>query len=472
MTDKKYDLIIMGGGAAAFAASNTANKLKKRTLMINDSKILPLGGTCVNVGCIPSKVMLHQGQEYYYPTHSQFRAIDLKGKADFVEALKETKEMVEFFRQKNYGNVIEHQDYVDFKEGRASFVDVHTVTVGDETYHGDYILIATGASTYIPPIEGMDKIDYLNNVNVFDLKEKPKSIVILGGGAIAMEFSQLFNHFGIEVTVLQRSDKILSKYDSFIGEELKKHLEAEGIKIYTGVNTKRIRKTKDGVEFEVKIKGKNGLEKIVAEKVLLGTGLSPHTNKIDANMGGVKLNERGFVKVDKYLATSQKHIYAVGDVTGLMPLETVAAKQGNFAVRNMFENAKKIIKYKEIPSAIFTSPEIASVGIGEEEYMKQYKTCLCRTVTLDHVEKAGVVKDTRGMIKMVLNHKTNRIVGVHIVAPMAADIITTATYAIANKMTPDDIRDIVHVFPTMSEMIKKVAQSFTANLDDMACCVE
>jgi len=166
MEDKKYDLIIMGGGAAAFAASNTANKLKKKTLMINDSKILPLGGTCVNVGCVPSKVMLHQGQEYYYPTHSQFRAIDVKGKADFVEALKETREMVEFFREKNYGKVIEHQEYVDFKEGKARFVDGHTVVVGDETYRGDNILIATGASTFIPPIEGIDKIDYLTNVSV------------------------------------------------------------------------------------------------------------------------------------------------------------------------------------------------------------------------------------------------------------------------------------------------------------------
>lgn len=470
--DNKFNLIIMGGGAAAFAASNTANRLKKRTLMINDSNILPLGGTCVNVGCVPSKVMLHQGQEYYYPTHSQFRAINVKGKADFVEALKETREMVEFFRQKNYGNIIDKQEHVELKEGRARFVDAHTIAVGDETYYGENILISTGASTFVPPIEGMGDIDYLTNVSVFDLREQPKSLVIFGGGAIAMEFSQIFNHFGIEVTILQRSDRVLSKYDSIIGEELRKHLEAEGIKIYTGVTTKRVKKTNKGVQFEVEIKGKEGLRKIVAEKALLGAGLSAHTNDIDSDNAGVNLTERGFVKVNKYMQTSQKHIWAAGDVTGLMPLETVAAKQGNFAVRNMFEDAKKTINYNEIPSAIFTSPEVAVVGIGEEEYMKKYKTCLCRTVTMDHVEKAGAIKDTRGVIRMVLDHKTNRVIGVHIVAPMAADIITTAVYAIRNKMTIDDIRDTVHVFPTMSEMIKKVAQSFTQSLDDMACCVE
>ncbi len=472
MRDKEYDLIIMGGGAAAFAAANTANKLNKKTLMINDSKILPLGGTCVNVGCVPSKIMLHQGQEYYYPTHSKFKAIDVKGKADFIEALKETKEMVEGFRNKNYSKVIQKQEYVEFKEGKARFVDAHTVAVGNETYKGDNILIATGASTSVPPIDGMNEIDYLTNVNVFDLKKKPKSIIIFGGGAIAMEFSQIFNYFGIDVTVLQRSDRVLSKYDSFIGEELRKHLEAEGIKIYTGVTAKIVRKTKEGVEFEVDIKGKEDLKKIVAEKVMLGAGLTAHTKDIDVDKAGVELSENGFVKTNKYLQTSQKKIYAAGDVTGLMPLETVAAKQGNFAVRNMFENANATINYEEIPSAIFTSPEVAVVGVGEEEYMKRYKTCLCRTVTIDHVEKAGIVKDNRGMIRMVLDHKTNRVIGVHIVAPMAADIITTATYAIKNKMTIDDIRDTVHVFPTMSEMIKKVAQSFTQSLDDMACCVE
>lgn len=468
---KEYDLIILGGGATAFAASNTANRLEKRTLMINDSTILPLGGTCVNVGCVPSKIMLHQGQEYYYPTHSKFKGINVNGDADFVEALRETREMIEGFREKNYVNVVGKQEYVDFKEGRTSFVDEHTVSVGDEQYRGEHILIATGASTFVPPVEGIGNIDYLTNVNVFQLTNKPKSVVIFGAGPEGMEFSQIFNHFGTQVTVLQRSDRILTKYDSLVAEELRRHLEDEGITIYTGVTAKEIRKTKEGVELNVEIKG-NGLEKIVGERLFLGTGLSPHTKDIAAEKVGVELNERDFVKVDQYMQTSQKHIYAAGDVVGLMPLETTAAKQGSMAVENMFENAKRTINYSEVPSAVFTSPEVAAVGITEEEYMEKHGSCLCRTVRMDHIEKALAVKDTRGLIRMVIDPKTKVVLGVHIVAPMAADIITTAVYAIRNKMTIDDIRDTVHVFPTMSEMIKKAAQSFTQNLDDMACCVE
>ncbi|MBR9682373.1 MAG: FAD-dependent oxidoreductase, partial [Candidatus Aenigmarchaeota archaeon] len=234
---KEYDLIIIGGGAAAFAAANTANRLKKKTLMINDQKILPLGGTCVNVGCVPSKIMLHQGATSYYPQRSVFRGIKMKGETDFVEALKETREMASGFQESNYGKVIAKQEFIDFKEGHGKFKDSHTIIVGEEEFKGDKILIATGASTFIPPIKGIQNIDYLTNDKIFfELNEKPESIIILGGGAEAMEFSQIFHHFGIKVTVIQRSDRVLTKLDADIAKELQKHLEKEGITIHTGTS--------------------------------------------------------------------------------------------------------------------------------------------------------------------------------------------------------------------------------------------
>lgn len=468
---KNYDLIILGGGAAAFAAANKANNLKKKTLMVNDSRILPLGGTCVNVGCVPSKIMLHQGAEYYYSVNSKFEAIKVNGKADFVKALKETREMVEMMRRKNYVNVIEKQQNIDFKEGRASFVSEHSIAVGGKTFSADFILIATGASTSVPPIKGIRDIDYLTNKTVFDLDRQPKSIVFFGAGPEALEFSQIFHHFGTKVTVLQRSERILSKHDPLVSEELRRHLEDEGITIHTGVTAKEVKKTKKGVEFTVTIKGK-GLTKVAAESMFLASGLTPHTKGLNLPEVEVDATDRGFVKVNEYMQTSKKHIYAAGDVTGIMPLETVAAKQGNMAVMNMFGNNSRIINYNEIPHAVFTSPEVAAVGITEDEYMKKHNTCMCSTTEFDHVEKALAIKDTRGLIRMVLDHRNRQVLGVQIVGPMAADIITTATYAIRNKMTIDDIKDTVHVFPTLSEAIKKVAQSFDQNLDDMACCVE
>ncbi len=470
MENNEYYLIIIGGGAGAFAAANTANKLKKKTLLINYEKILPLGGTCVNVGCVPSKIMLHQGEEYHNAIRSKFRAIKLQGKSDFIEALKETYEMVKKFRSKNYTNVIEKQEYVSFKEGLASFIDSHTVKVGNETFKGKNFLIATGASTFIPSIKGIDKIDFITNVNIFNLKKKPKSVIIIGGGPLGMEFSQIFHHFGVKVIVLQRSERVIPKFDSMLGDELQKYLQEEGITIYTKADSKEIKKTKGRIELTVEINGKKKV--LSAEKLMLATGLQANTKLLETKKAGAQLDEKGFVKVNENMQTSQKHIYAAGDVTGLMPLETTAAKAGNFAVLNMSKNTNKKINYNEVPHAIFTSPEVATVGITEEEFMKKYNTCLCRTITLDHVEKATAIKDTRGLIRMVLDPKTKVVIGVHIIGPMAADIITTATYAIKNKMTIYDIRDTVHVFPTLSEMIKKVAQSFDQDLNEMACCVE
>ena len=469
---KKYDLIIIGGGAAAFAAANTANKLKKKTLMINDNKILPLGGTCVNVGCVPSKIMLHQGATAYYPQRSTFKALKMSGEADFIKALKETRNMVAGFQESNYSKVIAKQEFIDFKEGHAKFKDSHTVVAGDEEFKGDKIIIATGASTFIPPIKGIEEIDYLTNDKIFfELNEKPESIIILGGGPEAMEFSQIFHHFGIKVTVIQRSERVLTKLDADIAMELQKNLEEEGITIHTGTSIKEAKKTDKRVTIIFNKVGAGEIS-VSAEKVLMAQGLKPHTDKLDVEKAGVKINKRGFVEVNDYLQTSVENIYAVGDVNGLMPLETIAAKQGSIAARNIFEDAKATINYNEIPSAVFTSPEVATVGITEEEYMKQYNVCLCRTIRWNKVEKAAAIKETKGIIRMVIDPNTKVVLGVHMVGHMAADIITTATYAIKNKMTIYDIRDTVHVFPTMSEVIKKVAQSFDQNLDEMACCVE
>ncbi|NOY65667.1 MAG: mercury(II) reductase [Nitrospirae bacterium] len=467
----EYDLIIIGGGAAAFAAAHRAERMQKKTLIINDGNILPLGGTCVNVGCIPSKIMLHQGSLLYQAMKNRFRALSLSGGGDFVDALSETREMVKGFQEKNYINVIQAQEYVDFHEGHARLKDPHTVVTARAEFTGRYILIATGASTFVPPVEGIAEIDYLTNRTVFDLTEKPESIIILGGGPEAMEFAQIFHRFGIKTTVIQRSNRILTKFDNMIANKLHEYLADEGIRIITDTKLLRAEEKNGRIEITFEKKGE-GIKSAKAEKVLVATGLRGNTDTLSVENAGVERDEKGFVKVTGSLRTSQPHIYAAGDVTGIMPLETVAAKQGSLAVQNMFGETKKTIDYNVVPRAVFTSPEVASVGLTEEEYMKKYNVCLCRTISFDHLERAALMKETRGIIRMVVHPETKEVVGVHLVGPHASEIITTATYAIRNRMTIYDIRDTAHVFPTLSEAIKKVAQSFDEDLGKMACCVE
>ncbi len=466
-----YDLIIIGGGAAGFAAAHRAEKLKKRTLIINDASVLPLGGTCVNVGCIPSKVMLHQAGILYQSLKHNFRAISLSGRADFVEALEETRQMVRAFQEKNYVNVINTQEYVDYIEGHAAFKDPRTVTVGDRQFRGRFFLIATGASTFVPPVEGINEIDYLTNRTVFDIRHRPGSIVILGGGPEAMEFSQMFNRFGIKTTVIQRSQRILTKFDALLAETLQQYLTEEGINIITGTRLLEAKRAGKMVRIVFEKTGE-GMASVEAEAVLVATGLKGNTQGLGLDRAGVESDEKGFVRTNEFLQTSQAHIYAAGDVTGIMPLETVAAKQGSLTVQNMFEDTRKRIDYDLIPRAVFTSPELATVGLTEEEYMQRYNVCLCRTVSFEHVERAALMKQDRGLIRMVVHPETMQVAGVQILGPHASELIVTAAYAIRNHMTVYDIRDTVHVFPTLTEAIKKVAQSFEEDLTKMACCVE
>lgn len=465
-----YDLIIIGGGSAAFAAANRSNQLKKSTLMINDSNELPLGGTCVNVGCMPTKMLLHQGEQYYNAKNSPFSSFQLEGEANLVKALGEVRKLIEEFRVRNYLKVIERQDHVNLLNGRAMFLSENSVKVNGETYDANYFLIATGAKTFIPSIQGIDKVEYLTNVTALDLDHEPNSIAVIGGGPTGLEWGQIFHYFGVEVTILELSDRILPKEDPLISRELEEHLREEGMTILTNVKTKTVARKKDltTVLFE-----ENDEEKSVeVGEVFLSTGITPNTADLGLDSAGVETNEMGFIRINNQMETSQPHVYAAGDVTGKLPLETIAAKQGKIAMMNIFENTRESIDYKTVPRAVFTSPQVASVGITEGEYLERHGTCLCSTVKFEHSEIAMARKNAKGLMRLVLNHETQEVVGTQIVGPMAADLITLATYAIKNQMTINDIRDIAHAFPTHGEMIKKTAQSFELDLEEMSCCIE
>ncbi len=466
-----YDLIIIGGGAAGFSAAYRAEELGIKTLMINDSSILPLGGTCVNVGCIPSKIMLYQATLLYQSIKNRFRALALQGSADFVDALEETRHMAKIFQEKNYQRVLLNLKNTKFIEARARLSGPDRVVAGNSVYEAEHILIATGASTFIPAVKGIRDVDYLTNRTVFNLEKKPDSIVIIGGGSEAVEFAQIFHRFGIKTTLIQRSQRILTRFDAQVALKLQDILVKEGVEIIT--NTKLLSVTGNKSTIAVTLEQKNeGVKTIVAEMLLIATGLRGNTSDIGLETAGIKPDERGFVKVNEYLQTEHPRVYAAGDVTGIMPLETVAARQGALAVHNMFNNDKKSIDYNLVPQAVFTEPELASVGVTEEAYTREHGRCLCSSLDLNDLERASLEKQTDGLIKMVVAPDTREILGVQMVGQRASDVITTATYAIKNRMTIYDIRDTVHIFPTISEALKKVAQSFDRDPKKMPCCIE
>jgi mercuric reductase len=466
----KYDLIIIGGGSAAFAAATKAADLKKTALMVNSG--LPLGGTCVNVGCMPSKHLLTVGDEFYYGQHLKFKALRhvTKPSLNFQAAIKEKDLMVAKARKQNYDRILKSLKSVTLLEERARLAGPDQVEVGGQIYEADKIIIAVGASTKSLPIPGLETVRWLNNITAMQLQKLPASLVVIGGGPLGLEFAQMFAHFGSQVTVLEAMSQILPRHEPKIAAELQRCLEGEGIKIHTEVHVMKVeeRNGKKVIPFQEA----GSTQEVESEEVLLATGIKPNTTDLGLEKAGVNVDKNGFIRVNQFYQTDNPNIFAAGDCVGIMPLETVAAKEGALATENALTIPVRTINYDHVPSAVFTNPQVSSVGLTEQEEMRRFNSCLCRIIYMDVVPRSLAISETRGAYKMAIHPQTHKVLGVHIVAPDAADLIHEATLAVKLGLTIDDIIDTVHVFPTFSEGIKRVAQSFTRDVSRMSCCVE
>jgi mercuric reductase len=477
-TDHSYDLVILGGGAAAFAAITEADRRNLSTAMVNTG--LPLGGTCVNVGCVPSKHLLEVGKTAYEPPHNPFDAVeydDDQPTTDWAAAIDEKDEIVGSLREQNYVDVAEHFG-TDIYEGYGRLVDDTTIEVVDgadagTTIAGEKALVATGSSPDIAPIDGIESVGYETSESILERRDLPESIVMIGAGYVAMEWGQILHHMGTDVTILQRSSRVLSKMEGQLGRELQRCFEAEGITVETDVDVRRISEdseTGDGVTVEATVAGDS--QTFTAGDLFVATGVSPNTDDIGLDEVGVETDGSGAVVVDDEFQTATPDVYAAGDCIGEPMLETVAAKEGNHAVKNAFGDEGATIDYHAVPKVVFTSPEVAAVGTTELEYMDEHGTCTCRTVEMEDVPKAKAVEDTRGLVQVVKHHETDEIVGVHMVGPRAADMIPEATLAVKFGLTVDDIIDTIHPFPTFSEAFKHACQAFRRDTSTMSCCVE
>jgi len=467
----QYDLIVIGGGAAAFAAATRVNDLGKTALMINSG--LPIGGTCVNVGCMPTKTLLTIGDELYYGQHSRFKALlnGHKPAFDFATAVAEKNEIVASARQSNYANVVDSLEGITYLEGRARFLSRSRIEVNGEVIEGQWFMIAAGSSTRPLSVEGFDRVDWHTNRTVMDLEKAPESMVIVGAGPEGLEFAQMFAHFGTDVTVLVADGhRVLRREEPEIVAEILHSLSDEGIRFRLDVSIESVRETAG--QKEITMIGADGVERLEAEVLLLATGIQANTSDLGLANAGVETGPSGFIQVNEHYQTGNPAIFAAGDCVGKMALETVAAKEGSLAAENALTGSERSFNYDHVPHAVFTNPQVASVGLTEEEEMARFNACACRTIYMDAVPKADVIKETRGVFKMVIHPENSKILGVHIVSPHAADLIHEATLAVKFGLTVDDIIDTLHVFPTLSEGIKRVAQAFTRDVSVMACCVE
>lgn len=466
---QQYDLVIIGGGAGAFAAAIKANELGAKTAFINEG--LPLGGTCVNVGCVPSKTLLHAAELLHTAKHYSVPGIELAiNKADYATVVADELALVEKLRVEKYEQVLKGLGNVTFIEGRAAFISANNVKVGEQQIEADKFVIATGSTTIVPEVEGLAEAGYITHIEAMALKNVPGELVVIGAGPVGLEMAQLYARFGSRVTILQRAKSIMPSAEVELTDKLQEILETEGTEIKTGVQVNRVT-AEDGKKL-VFYSDNSGEHSVKADEILLATGKKPNTEDLHLGNASVETDEKQTVKVERTLQTPQPHIFAVGDVANLpLRLETTAGREGTYAVENAVKGLSKSIDYNTVPWTVFTDPQLASVGYTEDRQMEELKACACRTVSFDKLPKALITKRTEGVIKMAIHPETRVIMGVHILAPNAGDLIAQAMVLIKNKNTIDDLEDMLPVFPTLSEAIKLAAMSFTRDVSKMSCCI-
>lgn len=466
---KTFDLIIIGGGAGAFAAAIKADELGAKTAMINVG--LPLGGTCVNVGCVPSKMLLYAGEILHHAKHHGVPGVELEVKNfDFQKVVQDELSLVEKLRQEKYEKVLKSLEHVTAIEGKAKFVSQNEVEVNGEKLSAKKFIIAAGSTANVPPIEGIREAGFVTHIEALRLEKQPKELIVIGAGPVGLEFAQMFSRFGTKVTVLQRGDSIFPHSEKTLTDRLAEILSKEGIIIKTNVEIKSAHKENGKKVSSYTINGAQ--EEVSADEILLAAGKTPNTQGLGLDVVDVEVNKQQAVIVNQYFQTSNKNVFAVGDITsGPLRLEPTAGREGTLAAENVLKGATLSIDYNAVPYTIFTDPQLAGVGFTEDEQMKQMGVCACRTVSFEDVPKAIIMRQTEGLIKMAIHPQTKQILGVHILAPSAGDLIAQAMALVKNKNTIDDVTSSLPMFPTLSESIKIVALSFTKDISKLSCCI-
>jgi mercuric reductase len=469
MSPERIPFLILGGGAAAFSAATRANDLGVETVMINAG--LPIGGTCVNVGCVPSKHLLEAARATHAARHPTAPGLTVGSVEVDYGAMKAARDrLVEGLRGSNYQDVLASLDHVRLVEGHGRFVDPHTVEVDGDPYVADQILVAVGSRARALPVPGGDHPRVLDNRAALELQELPSRLVVVGGGPQGLEWAQAFARLGSEVTVLVFLPQVLGPLDADVAAVVQDALVAEGIDVRTGAKVTGIEEASGG-DLVVVWQDAGGEHRSTASHVLKAVGVDGNADRIDAERAGLAPERRGFLSVDDRLATTVPHIFAAGDIVGRYMLEHAAGKEGKVAADNALTGGDLRVDYPSMPAAVFTDPEVAWVGPTERDYMDAHGTCRCRAVRFDHVPRAMATGRTRGIARLTVDHRTEKVVGAQMVGPHAGDAIHEIVVAIRAGLTVDELIDTVHAFPTYSEAFKTAALAFRRDVSVMACCI-
>jgi len=462
-----YDLVIIGGGSAAFAAAIKTSEMGGKALIINSG--LPTGGTCVNVGCVPSKTLIRTAEAYHRAVHPGFKGIESQVRLDdFKTVIDQKRELVDDLRQQKYIDVIKDDPNITLQEGRGRFINEHTIEANGQTVRGGNILIATGASPFIPDIPGLKEAGYLTNESAYELEELPGHLVVLGGGYIALENAQMFARLGSKVTILQRSAHVLSDQSEELAEGITGYLRNEGINVLTNTTIERVLPAGDEVVVEMSANGKKF--RLKTTHILVAAGRRGNTENLGLESLGLTTEGRGYLPVDETMRTSVANIFASGDVTGRHQYVYTAAYEGKLAVENAMNGTSNKVDYSVLPWVIFTDPQVAGIGMDERLAQQAGIDYEASKLTLDNVPRSIAARDTRGFIKLIRNRKTDRLIGARILAPEGSELLMELAMAMRHGVTVKSLISEFHPYLTLSEGIKLAALTFDKDVNKLSCC--
>ncbi len=447
-------MVVIGSGAAGATAASTAVHLgAARVAMVESGTPW---GTCVNVGCIPSKFLIARADYHFYGNHDR-EGVGAGRNFDLSRALAEKEALISRLTQRKADHLFTRLG-VEMIRGHAEFISDRELSVGDRTIASERFIIASGSSPAIPPVEGITSVPFMTSNEALSPNRIPRSLIIIGGRALGLEFAQMYAHFGTKATVLQRSSRIIPEEEPEIALLMTEYLAGEGIDIRTGVDVRKVEQAGNLVTVTFAMNGEE--QKIMAEHLLLATGRLPNSRDLHPERAGVKTGKNGAVIVDKTLRTSAPQIWAAGDVTGGSMLETSARYGGEIAAINAMTAGSRQFDPTELPRGIFTSPQVASTGMTEEQAQRAGHQVICRCTLMSTQSRTAMIGDGRGAIKIVADQNDERILGVHICAPFATEIIEQGYLAVKNRLNVQDLIETFYVFPTLSEVISVCARSF------------
>jgi mercuric reductase len=464
--ERQLHVAVIGSGGAAMAAALKAVEQGAKVTLIERGTI---GGTCVNIGCVPSKIMIRAAHIAHLRRESPFDGgIAATAPAiDRSKLLAQQQARVDELRHAKYEGILDGNSAITVLHGEARFKDDQSLVVrlsdgGEHVVVFDRCLVATGASPAVPPIPGLKESPYWTSTEALVSDTIPERLAVIGSSVVALELAQAFSRLGSQVTILARNT-LFSREDPAIGEAMTAAFRAEGITVLEHTQATQVAHV-DG-EFVVG----TGHGDIRADKLLVATGRTPNTRSLALEAAGVAINAQGAILIDQGMRTSTPHIYAAGDCTDQPQFVYVAAAAGTRAAINM-TGGDATLNLTAMPAVVFTDPQVATVGYSEAEAHHDSIETDSRTLTLDNVPRALANFDTRGFIKLVIEKGSGRLIGVQAVAPEAGELIQTAVLAIRNRMTAQDLADQLFPYLTMVEGLKLAAQTFSKDVKQLSCC--